>query len=95
MGDKAPNRHITLMRFNMFYKINPIALRKLMLYSEKVLDFNNACKLIMSLLKTIYSTIKKKEERLNDIDKENNIPAKKCKTNDDSGNIKNSVGNLM
>lgn len=95
MGDKAPNRHITLMRFNMFYKINPVALRKLMMYSEKVLDFNKACTLIISLLKTVYSTIKKKEERSNDTDKENNIPAKKRKTNDGSGNMNYFVSNLI
>lgn len=95
MGEKAPNRHIILMRLNMFYKLNPVALRKLMMYSEKVLDFNKACDLIISLLKTIYSTIKKKEECLNDTDKENNIPAKRRKTNDDSGNMNYFVSNLI
>lgn len=74
------------MRLNMFYKINPTAFRKLMMYSEKNLDFNNACNLILSLLKTIYNGLKRKEERLKGNDKENSIPAKKHKRNDDSGN---------
>lgn len=70
----------------MFYKINPNAFRKLMMYSEKNLDFNSACNLILSLLKTVYNGLKRKEERLKGIDKENSIPAKKRKANDDSGN---------
>lgn len=74
------------MRFNMFYKINPTAFRKLMMYSEKNLDFNSACNLILSLLRTVYNGLKKKEERLKGNDKENSIPTKKHKGNDDSGN---------
>lgn len=56
-----------------------------MLYSEKNLDFDHACKLILSLLKTVYNGLVNKEARLKDKDKENNIPAKKRKTNNDSG----------
>lgn len=93
MGEKAPNRQITLMRFNMFYKINPMALRKLIMYSEKVLNFDSACNLILSLLKTVYSTIKKKEERLNETDKENDIPPKKRKRSEDSSNINCYINN--
>jgi len=70
----------------MFYKINPTACRKLMIYSEKVLNFSSACQLILSLLKTVYCGIVKKEERLKNKDKENNIPFKKHKFNDDPGN---------
>lgn len=69
----------------MFYKINPTAFRKLIMYSEKNLNFNEACNLILSLLKTLYNGLKRKEERLKGNDKENSIPAKKHKTNDDSG----------
>lgn len=69
----------------MFYNINPNACRKLMFYSEKHLDFNAACRLILSLLKTVYVAIKKKEEHLKNTDKENSIPAKKRKPLDDSG----------
>lgn len=53
-----------------------------MLYSKKNLKFNDACQLILSLLKTLYNTLKKTEERLKNTDKENNIPAKKPKLND-------------
>lgn len=86
IGDKVPDKHSTLMRFNMFYKINSTAFRKLIMYSEKNLDFNSACNLILSLLKTIYNGLKRKEERLKGSDKENSIPAKKHKLSDDSGN---------
>lgn len=86
IGDQIPDRNSTLVRFKMFYKINPTAFRKLMFYSKKNLDFNSAYKLILSLLRTVYSGIIKKEERLKGTDKENSIPAKKRKTNDDSGN---------
>lgn len=86
IGGNVPDRHATLMRLNMFYKINPTACRKLMIYSEKNLDFDSACKLILSLLKTVYNGLVKKETRLKDKDKENSIPAKKRKTNNDSGN---------
>lgn len=57
-----------------------------MIYSEKVLDFDSACQLIFSLLKTLYNAIVKKEARLKTKDKENSIPnKKKCKMIDDSG----------
>jgi len=82
----VPDKHTTLRRFYTFYKINPSAFRKLMIYSEKHLDFNSACKLILSLLKTVYSALKKKEERMKNIDKENDMPPKRHKSNDDSGN---------
>lgn len=69
----------------MFYKINPTSFRKLILYSKKHLDFNGAYELALSLLKTVYCTVKKKEERLKNTNKENNVPAKKRKKVDDSG----------
>ncbi|XP_050420549.1 condensin-2 complex subunit G2-like [Adelges cooleyi] len=85
IGDKVPDRNATLTRITTFYKINPNACRKLMIYSKKKLEFSSACKLILSLLKTVYVALKKKEEQLKDIDKENNLPAKKRKTNNESG----------
>ncbi|KAL4131307.1 hypothetical protein QTP88_008640 [Uroleucon formosanum] len=84
IGIKVPDKHTTLRRFYTFYKINPSAFRKLIIYSEKHLDFNSACKLILSLLKTVYSALKKKEERMKNIDKENDMPPKRHKSNDDS-----------
>uniref|UniRef100_A0A2H8TZZ4 Condensin-2 complex subunit G2 n=1 Tax=Melanaphis sacchari TaxID=742174 RepID=A0A2H8TZZ4_9HEMI len=84
IGSKVADRHTTLTRFYTFYKINPNAFRKLIIYSEKHLDFHNACKLILSLLKTIYNALKKKEERLKNLDKENDMPPKRHKSNDDS-----------
>jgi len=36
------------------------------------------------LIKTVYSALKKKEERLKNIDKENDVPPKRHKSNDDS-----------
>lgn len=72
----------------MFYAINPTALRKLIIYSEKHLDFDEAYQYITALLKTIYMGVKKKEERLKDTDKENSIPAKRRKSSDESGNKK-------
>lgn len=83
-GSKVPDKHTTLRRFYTFYKINPSAFRKLIIYSEKHLDFISACKLILSLLKTVYSALKKKEERMKTIDKENDMPPKRHKSNDDS-----------
>lgn len=75
----------------MFYKINPIAFRKLIFYSEKNLKFNDAYRLILSLLRTLNFTLTNAKERLNNTNKENNIPAKKRKTNNDSGNNNNII----
>lgn len=72
------------MRFNTFYKINPTSFRKLILYSEKNLDFDSAYELILSLLKAVYCRVKKKEESLKNKDKENNISAKRFKKSEDS-----------
>ncbi|XP_050543998.1 condensin-2 complex subunit G2-like [Daktulosphaira vitifoliae] len=83
-GEKVPDRNATLTRLNMFYKINPSACRKLLIYSKRKLDFDSACKLILSLLKTIYVALKKKEELKKKNDKENNIPAKKQRVNHES-----------
>jgi len=38
------------------------------------------------MLKTAYSALKKKEEHMKNIDKENDMPPKRHKSNDDSGN---------
>lgn len=97
IGDKVPDRNVTLTRFKLFYRLNPTACRKLMMYSEKVLDFNSACKLIFSFLKTIYSAIVKKEARLRGKDKENvqnDIPTKKRKSVDNSGRTNNFINYL-
>lgn len=88
IGDKILNRHITIRRFYTFYNMNPNAFRKLIIYSEKNLHFNDACNLILSLLKTAYVALKKKEDRSNNVDKENDMPSKRHKSNDDSGNRK-------
>lgn len=64
--------------------MNPTALRKLMLHSKNKLSFNDACQFILSLLQTVYRTLQKKAELLNNTDKENSIPVKKPKLNDDS-----------
>lgn len=81
------------MRFNLFYKINPTSFRKLILYSKNHLDFNSAYELILSLLRTVYHTVKKKEECLKNTDKENNSPAQKRKKKDDSGSKHEYVKN--
>lgn len=85
IGEKVPDRSSTLLRFNMFYNINPTALRKLIIYSEKHLDFEEAYQYITALLKTLYTGVKKKEDRLKNINKENSIPAKRRKSSDESG----------
>lgn len=84
IGDKIADKNATLQRLHTFYKMNPNACRKLILYSNKNLDLTSACKLSLSLLQTMYNVLKK-EENLKNIDKENNIPAKKSKLNDDLG----------
>lgn len=93
IGDKVPDRHATLRRFQMFYKINVTAFRKLMLYSTKTLNFNDAYKLILSLLKTLYNTLKRTEE--NNQNKENDIPTKKRKIDDNSGNMNDCVDRIF
>lgn len=50
-----------------------------MIHSNKHLDFENACLLILSLLNTLNSLLEKKE-------KDNSVTMKKLKTNDDAGN---------
>lgn len=92
IGDNVPDRNVTLTRLKFFYRLNPTACRKLMIYSEKVLDFNSACALIFSFLKTLVSAIVKKEARLRDKNKENvqnDIPTKKRKSVDNSGRTNN------
>lgn len=84
IGDEVPNNNVTIMRLNKFYDINPIAIHNLLLYSGKKLDFNNACKLILLLLKTAHSSVMK-IKLLKDADNMDNIPIKKRKTYDDSG----------
>ncbi|XP_050529448.1 uncharacterized protein LOC126899015 isoform X2 [Daktulosphaira vitifoliae] len=71
IGDRVPDRNATLMRLIMFYKLNPTACRKLMIFSKSKLDFSNATSLILSLLKTIYMIFKKKEGKIIDTTKEN------------------------
>lgn len=62
IGEKVPTRNATLMRFIMFYKLNPVAFRNLLFYSEKHLNFIDACQLILSLLRTVYIIVKKKQK---------------------------------
>ncbi|VVC32382.1 Hypothetical protein CINCED_3A006773 [Cinara cedri] len=62
IGPKVPNRHATLIRLIMFYKMNPVALRNLLFYSESHLKFNDGCDLMLSLLKTVYNLVKKKQQ---------------------------------
>lgn len=77
----------------MFYKINVTAFRKLMLYSKETLNFNDAYNLILSLCKTLYKTLKKIEE--NNQNKENDIPAKKRKIDDNSGSMNDCVDRIF
>lgn len=62
IGAKVPTRNATLLRFIMFYKLNPVAYRNFMFYSEKNLNFIDACQLILSLLRTLYIIVKKKQK---------------------------------
>ncbi|XP_025409710.1 condensin-2 complex subunit G2-like isoform X2 [Sipha flava] len=84
IGDKVTDKSATLMRIIVFYKMNPTAMRKLMLHSEKHLDFDRACQLILSLLKTVYKHLLKKAERCNNTGKENSLPFKRLKLSDNS-----------
>lgn len=89
IGKNVTDKNVTLDRLNTFYKLSPIACRNLMFYSEKVLDFNSACELILTLLTTLYVAIAKKLKRLKDKkDKENvqnDNPKKKRYSVDSSG----------
>ncbi|VVC27241.1 Hypothetical protein CINCED_3A014991 [Cinara cedri] len=95
-GDNVQDENVTIMRLTEFYKINKTSFHNMIFFTKKTLNFNNACKFMLMLLRHVYCLFKK-AEHLEDTNIDYSIRFKKLKINSDSENIgdinTSSVGN--